>query len=488
MINFNQISAREIKPGSYAEFSLINANTGLYDYPTRILVIGQKLATGSADELTTQIIADEDQAKALFGQGSQIALMCGIILGIQDTIEVHAIAQDDAAASATASGSIVVTNAATASGTLFLYIAGQGLQIGVSALDTAAEAAAKIVAAINEENDLPVTAVINGGDDTQVDITSKNAGLTGNEIKIVTNYYRGEVLPEGFAINITQLAGGTTNPDVTDVLDAIEGEWFTEFLMPYTDASNLKIMEDELERRFSPNVKMDATLSIAHRGTFAENYTFTNAQNSEFVTCIDVPADAPQPAYLWAAAIVAWTAFWSQQHPVRPYLGLVLKGIKPPKTRRTDAESRILLNNGCTTWKVNADGNVSIERLVTMYQVNAAGIEDDVFLDITKVKQLSFIRYDHNAYISTLYFGEEARVLTTSEAAAAASTTLVTPKTIAASSTARAQLWISAGWVSELVDIRAEVDQGDPTRVNMLMAIDPTDPLMIIATKMDIRG
>ena len=187
------------------------------------------------------------------------------------------------------------------------------------------------------------------------------------------------------------------------------------------------------------------------------------------------------------SAIVAWEAFWSNQHPARPYKGLVLKGIIKPQTERTTAERRILLGNGCSTWTGNGDGNVVIERLVTMYQVNEGDIEDETYLDITTVKTFSHIRYDHNAYISTLYFGAEGKILTESETAAAASDILVTPKTITASSKARAQRWIEEGWVSELIDIKAEVDSSDPTRVNMLMSLDITNPLMILATKLDMR-
>ncbi|MDP7142690.1 MAG: phage tail sheath subtilisin-like domain-containing protein [Alphaproteobacteria bacterium] len=487
MITFSQIASNEKIPGYYGEFTTVNANQGVFDYPTRILVIGQLLSSGSADALTKHIIADPKQAQALFGRGSQLALMCEIILGIQDSIEVHAIGQEDDGASATADGSLLVTSAATSSGTLYLYIAGTRLKVGISADDTEAEIATAITAAINDKVDLPVTAEVNGDTDEQVDITAKNAGLCGNEIKIAVNNNPDEVYPAGFAMTITQLSGGTTNPDIADVIDAIEGDWFTDIVMPYTDAANLLAVEEELEERFSATGKMDATLSIGYRGTFSEIYTFTDGRNSGFLTNIPVPADSLEPAWLWAAAVVAWEGFWSNQHPARPYKGLVLKGITKPKTEFTTTERRILLGNGCSTWTTNADGNVVLERLVTMYQENAAGIEDETFLDLTTVKTFSHIRYDHDAYISTLYFGEEGKVLTENEQAAAASDILVTPKTISASSKARAELWITEGWVSELINIKAEVDSGDPTRVNMLMSMDITNPLMILAAKLDMR-
>lgn len=486
-INFNQVATNEKIPGYYGEITTTNANQGVFDYPTRILVVGQKLGTGTAPALSPQIIVDDLQAKELFGLGSSLALMCAAILRVQNTIEIHAIAQDDLGASATAAGTIAVDTPATVSGTLYLYVAGERLAVGINASDTKAQIATAIVSAINEEVDLPVTAAVDGADDELVNVTAKNAGLVGNEIKITTNFFAGEFLPASLALTITNLSGGTANPDVGDVIDAIEGEWFTDIAMQYTDAANLTLIETELKDRFSATGKMDAQCAIAVRGTFSENYTFCNGRNSVFVSPLAIPADALEPAWIWGAQLCGWIAYWSNQHPARPYKGLVLKGLKAPKTKYTTTERRILLGNGGSTFTVNANGEVTLERVVTMYQENAGGIKDETYLDVTTVKTFSHIRYDDSAYITTLYFAEDGKVLTDNEAAAAKSDILVTPKTIDASSFARAQLWIEQGWVSEVVEIRSEIDANDPTRVNRLMSLDITNPLMILATKLDMR-
>lgn len=486
-INFMQVAADEKIPGYYGEITTTKANQGVFDWPAKILVIGQMTDSGTAAALSKNIIADVKQAKELFGRGSQIALMCEAVLAVQDTVEVHAIPQEDDGASATAAGSVTVTSAATVSGTLFLYIAGTRLQVGVKSTNTTAQIATAIAAAINAEIDLPVTASIAGASPTKVDITAKNAGLCGNQVNVTTNYNTGEQFPAGLALTIVQLNGGTANPDIGDVLDVIEGDWYTDIAMPYTDTANLAALEDALKERFSATDKKDAHAQICVRGTFSENYTFANGRNSAHISCMDMPADALEPSYVWAAMLAGWAGFWSNQHPARPYKGLVLKGIKPPKTRRTRTERRVLLSNGCSTWDVNASGEVVIERLVTMYQVNEGGIDDETWLDITTPKTFSRIRYDANAYVSTLYFGAEGKVLTENEAAAAISDILVTPKTIAASLTGRSQLWVEEGWVSELIEMRAEIDSGDPTRVNVLTVLDITNPLMILANKLDMR-
>lgn len=486
-ISFLQIATNEKIPGYYGEISTVNANQGVFDYPTKILCIGPMLNTGTADPLSKNIIVDPKQAAALFGPGAVLTLMCAAILEVQDTIELWAIPQEDDAASATAAGSILVDNVATSNGTLYLYIAGEQIKVGVSTTDSKAEIAANIVEAINEETSLPATAAINGGTAEQIDLTSRNAGLVGNEITISTNYYTGEQLPAGFALTITAFSGGTSNPDIEDVIDAIEADWFTDMTMPYTDASNLAAFETELKARYSATGKQDAHLVLSTRGSFSENFTFCDGRNSALVSNMPIPSDALDPAYIWAAKIVGLLAFGSNQHPARPFKGFVLTGLKPPKTTYTETERRAFLSNGGSTWNVNVNGEVILERLVTMYQANEAGIEDETFLDVTTPKTFSHIRYDDNAYITTLYFGAEGKVLTENEQAAARSDILVTPKTIDASSRGRAELWIDNGWVSEVVEIRSEVDGNDPTRVNRLMSLDITNPLMILATKLDMR-
>lgn len=486
-ITFSQIATNEKIPGYYGEISTINANQGVFDYPSRLLVVGQKVASGTAAALSKHIIADPKQAKELFGRGSALALMCAAVLEIQDTIEVHAIAQDDDGASATAAGSILVTHVATTSGTLYLYIAGERIKVGVTSTMTTAQIATAIIAAINAALDLPVTAAVDGVTPAKVNITAKNKGLIGNEIKIATNYYTGETYPAALTLTITQLTGGTANPDLGDVIDVIEGDWYTDIIVPYTDTANLAILETELDARYSATGKMDAHAIISTRGTFSEGYTFCDGRNSALVSNMPIPADTLEPAWIWAAKLGGWVAFWSHQHPARPYKGLILKGIKPPPTRFTNAERRILLSNGGSTWTINANGEVVLERIVTMYQENAGGIDDEVWMDITTPKTFSRIRYDDNAYLTTLYFGAEGKILTENDEAAAKSDVLVTPKTIDASSKARAQLWIENGWVSEVIQIRSEIDANDPTRVNRLMSLDITNPLMILATKLDMR-
>jgi phage tail sheath gpL-like len=82
-----------------------------------------------------------------------------------------------------------------------------------------ADISAAVAAAINDDDNLPVTAVDNG--DGTVTITSKSGGTWGNGITLAVILAEGESLPDGVACTITAMTGGSGVPDIQDALDAL---------------------------------------------------------------------------------------------------------------------------------------------------------------------------------------------------------------------------------------------------------------------------
>ena len=64
--------------------------------------------------------------------------------------------------------------------------------------------------------------------------------------------------------------------------------------------------------------------------------------------------------------------------PARPFQTLTVSGIVPPLLvdRFTAAEREQLLRDGLSTFTVDADGSVRIERPVTTYQTNPQALDD----------------------------------------------------------------------------------------------------------------
>jgi phage tail sheath gpL-like len=104
-------------------------------------------------------------------------------------------------------------------GTIALYIAGDRVAINVTDDATGIAIGGLVADEINDDDELPVTAVDNG--DGTVAITSKSGGPWGNDISLDFNLNTGEELPTGVACTVTDMTGGVGTPDIQDALDAL---------------------------------------------------------------------------------------------------------------------------------------------------------------------------------------------------------------------------------------------------------------------------
>ena len=445
MVAFNLIPIDVRKPGNYIEVDNSRAFTGLSGIPTKILVIGQKTAAGTAAELEPLLTLTTDQARKSFGAGSQLANMCERLIDAMPGpgIEIRAIAQADADGSSAASGNILFGGALTASGTISLYIAGRRLAVGVNSADTLADIASKVVTKITAETDLPVSAAVNGAANEQVDLTAKNKGLEANKIDVRVNYYDDEELPAGLTATVTALAGGAGNPDIADVFTAIGDEWFTDIVAPYTDAANLNALKSELETRFGPMAMIDGHAYIGLSDTHANLITEGQNHNSPHVSFVSSDA-SPSPHYEWAAAVGAVGAFYAKQDPARQLRTVKLPGLLPPKVtkRFTATEQELLLRNGMSTWYVDADGAVRLDRLITSYRENELGAADPSYLDFTTVKTVTYLRYDVNTFVALRYPNWK---LADDGTNFARGQNVMTPNTMRASLIARFKQWEELG-------------------------------------------
>ena len=211
-ISFDRIPVDLRTPGQFIEFDSSKALGGLAVAQHKILVIGQRLDTGTVAELVPTLVTSAEAAETAFGRGSMLSLMVRALRQVNPWTETWAIALDDADAAQAAAGSIAFGGTGIQAGTVNLYIAGERVRVGVTAAQTPAQVATATATAINALTDLPVTAEVNGDTDTQVDITARNAGLAGNAIDVRFNYYQGEALPGGLTATVTGMSGGRIPP------------------------------------------------------------------------------------------------------------------------------------------------------------------------------------------------------------------------------------------------------------------------------------
>ena len=469
-ISFNFIPSALRLPGVYVEFDNSLANNAGPQF--KLLVIGQRLAAGSVAEGVPVQVTSPSQAEDYFGRGSMLAEQIIALKAANQFMDTYAIALDENGAGVAATGTITVTGAATSAGTLALYIAGKQVQVAVAAADDPTAVATAIAAAVTADTSLPVTA---GSALGVVTLTSRWKGETGNDIDVRLNYYD-EQTPKGIAVAIVAMGGvvsGTTNPAVSTAIAAMGDEWFNWIVMPFNDTANLVLLETELDSRYGPLRQIGARAFAAFRGNHAATVTHGDGRNNPHVTTMGTNT-SPTPPYIWAAvnAVVAASALAID--PARPLQTLKLTGVLPPSIadRWVDSERNLLLFDGIASYKVGSDGSVMIERQITMYQVNAADLPDDSYLDINVPETLERIRFRQRVLFSSKY---PRHKLADDDARVSAGQAVMQPKIAKGELLGLYDSMESDGWVQDYAGYKATmvvmvgdgVGGGDRNRLNI---------------------
>lgn len=387
MVGFDKIPNSIRSPLFYVEFDPSKANSGQQN--ARALLIGQKLAAGTLASNVPQLVTSLAAAKAGAGAGSVLAQMYEAYR-LNDAVgEVWVLPLTDNAGGAQAAGTITFGGPATGNGTIQLYIGGRRLSVGVLAGDTAAEIATATAAAITAATDLGVTAVVDGEEDTQVNVTAKHKGTVGNDIDMRVNYagaVGGEALPAGVTVTIVALSAGATDPVLTTALANLGDEEYDFIGLSFNDTTvldQIKTVLDEDTGRWSWSKQIYGLAFAAKRGSVGTLATFGLTRNDKAVSVMGF-ADSPSPYWEWASAYCAQAAVSINAHPARPLQTLPLVGIKAPPlaSRFILTERETLLHDGIATFMVSSDGTVRISRDITTYQENLYGQPDDAWLDV----------------------------------------------------------------------------------------------------------
>ena len=396
-------------PLVYIEIDNSQALSGNIAQDQNVLLFGQMITTGTDAGTATpntvvEIPVSESAIDALFGQGSLMALAAKRYRKANSYTRTFAIASADLAAGAAATGSFIFGGPATQAGTVYLLIAGQSVQVGVIAADTAASIATKAVAAINANKNLPVTAAVDGTDTARVNVTAKWKGLTGNDIDLRYNYYAGEQLPNGVTITTVAMTGGSGAPDMASLIAAMPDEWYNHIMTPFNDTASLNTLRDELLTRWGPLKMSEAIAYTAFRGTYGETITFGEARNDFLLSCMGT-SKSPSPSWEFAASYCGVASYQLAIDPARPLQTLALPGIlAPAKADRFAFDERNnLLKSGIATYQVQPGDVVAIEREVSMYQKNAFGDPDPSYLDITTPATLGKMRYDIKVMVTNRF-------------------------------------------------------------------------------------
>lgn len=385
----------------------------------KILVIGQKVAAGSAvsGDLNENILNDNSW-NVLAGAASQGAAAVRAIKKLNGVTQVDAIFLDDAAGTP-AAGIFTITGAATEAGSLTFNI-GSSLNgsyiVGVANLDSVTDIGDALVVLIAANSKSLVTAANVAG---VVTLTATNDGTVGNSIGMSVEGSVG-----GVSIALTAMVGGATDPVLVGVFDVVGKTRYQTIVWPYDVLTELKAF---LDPRFNvDNNILDGVGIYSKTDTFANLKTLVEAENSESLSIIvdkfedraaykasavfEVPfLKAAQFAAIRAlrltedaniaSFVIARTpgdTIGGQKIAAKPYFNTPFPDLPLVKTGfgfLDDTEINQLQDAGGWVIGNNRAGNTTIAgQVVTTYKTDSAGNPDNTFSFLNYVDCSSAVR------------------------------------------------------------------------------------------------
>ncbi|MDR1165744.1 MAG: phage tail sheath subtilisin-like domain-containing protein [Deltaproteobacteria bacterium] len=480
---FNDLPDNIRLPFTYTEFDPSMADRGLSDMAFHVLLVGQKLATGTAEPLIPMRPTTGAQADVMFGAGSMLAEMVKAFLGANKLTKMSAIGVNDFDGGTKATGSLTFAGAVTGATPICLYLGGKLTRLGTVNGDDAEDVAASLAAAINAKVDLPVTATAAEG---VVTLTAKHSGALGNDIDIRFGY-SGEDFPAGLGVTVAPMAGGAGNPDALETVAALGGERYHVIAWPWGDTASLNALKEELDSRFGPLRQIDGQAFLVKKGSFSEVTTFTAGRNDKHLT---VFASEGSPTLPWVdcAASSGVIAYYADDDPARPFQTLPIPGVLAPRVEDRWAdfpEKNQALYEGCSVRSVNASGQVVFSNVITTYRFSEAGAETVAYLQLNSLFTLSFLRYDWNNYLRLKYprhklaSDDQGKRMNAGEP-------VMTPTLGKAEAINRMYEWMARGLIEAPDDFKdhlvVERDSSNQNRLNWIMMPDLVNQFRIAAT------
>lgn len=395
-LDFNEIPSNILVPLFHAE---VRPAFHPFNSSLRLLLVGHKVSTAPI-AYNTPVILSSAEVNRLFGSRSMVSAMYRTARANAPFIEIWGMATDPASGAVAATGNIRVTGTPSLanSGTMDLLVGGVRIRCNVRPTDTQAALAARLATTLQRERFIPVTAVVDGVDNTKVNLTCAWLGQSGNGIQVNARFWGADAKLEARLLTITQPSGGIGFSGMSVGLGALGDQPFDILCIGFgANAIHLDSVQDFFDHvsgRWSTYKQLYGHAVTAQRDSYANLITLGNGRNDPHMTILGA-GPSPFPQWYWAAALGAKMTHHYAAPPEisRPLQTLELKGILPP-TLMDDwfniEERQALLEAGIATWTADKDGTVRVNRDVTTYKTNVWGDADASWRDANTLFQASY--------------------------------------------------------------------------------------------------
>ncbi|PNH98428.1 phage tail sheath subtilisin-like domain-containing protein [Vibrio diazotrophicus] len=199
------------------------------------------------------------------------------------------------------------------------------------------------------------------------------------------------------------------NGDTMSALAALGDVQYHHIICSLNDETTIRDLGEFLEKRYEALQQIPGVAYVPKQGTNAELVTFANKSNCPLISFMPINAlgNSANVALSDAAAIGAWAGQIAPSlanDPCRPLQTLKMDGVYSIAETEFDwAERNLMLHEGMGTYTVNTAKEVLVERAVTAYTENAAGIADNSYLDIMTPATAMYFRQKQRSRILSKY-------------------------------------------------------------------------------------
>lgn len=394
-IPFETIPSNTLVPLFWAEVKPAQAP---YNSSLKLLLIGRGLPGGFPAVVNTPYILSGARADELFGRGSMMSAMYRAARLQAPFAEIWGMIQGPAEDAEAATGSITVAAdpSVSKSGTMSFYVGGRQYNVVVRSTETKATIATRMAAVINRDPWRYVNAAVDGTDATKVNLTVRWVGNSSNMVRIMIDRW-GEVTLAARMLTFVAIQGGELDSSYSATLAALGDMAFDVIVLPY-GASTIhgvatSFMDGE-SGRWSPYQQLYGHVVSATNNTFANLVSAGLLLNDPHLTTLGV-TNSPQPQWEWGAALGALMVQHLAGPPEmsRPMQTLKLKGMMPSFNQadwHDITERQSLIEAGISTFTVDPDRTVRLNRVVTTRRNNVWGEPDPSWRDVNTLFQASY--------------------------------------------------------------------------------------------------
>lgn len=197
--------------------------------------------------------------------------------------------------------------------------------------------------------------------------------------------------------------------DTMSALAALGDTQYHHIICSLNDDTTIRDLGEFLEARYQALQQIPGLAYLPKKGTHAELVTFGDTSNCPLISFIGIDklGDSANEALTDAEVVAAWSgqiATSLANDPCRPLQTLKMSGVYSIAPSEFDwAERNLLLHSGVGTYTVTASKEVRVERPVTAYTENGAGIADNSYLDIMTPATAMYFRQKQRSRILSKY-------------------------------------------------------------------------------------